>query len=188
MTRTLGRALLLVCILAPAAAADEEQSGRIQFEVGVNTRHFAAANPSDVAFRSMEEPDPELGGGTAVTSSLRFTSKRRYNTFFGVEGEAGQLVGYQYSNIAGAYGVAGARNDIGRLRIGAELVAGRRWVRYHIVGPSDDSKMIAEPRLRADLWLTPRLTLGGAAGATLGDRSVWMAGVYLGLHSADFDR
>jgi acetyltransferase-like isoleucine patch superfamily enzyme len=32
------------------------------------------------------------------------------------------------------------------------------------------------------------VTLGAAAGATIGDRAVWMAGVYIGVHSGDFDR
>jgi hypothetical protein len=37
--------------------------------------------------------------------------------------------------------------------------------------------------VRGQLWVSPQLTLGAAAGATLvGDRS-WMAGVYLGVHS-----
>jgi hypothetical protein len=190
MTRTFARALLLLSVLAPAASADGAKDSPLQIELGFNTRHFAAADPSaeDVAFRSTEDPDPSLGAGTALTSSIRFTGKTRYNTFVGVEGETGYLVGYEMSNIAGAYGVAGVRTDVGRLRIGAELVAGRRWVRYEIVGREDDSLLIAEPRVRADLWLSPRWTVGGAAGSTIGDRSVWMAGVYFGLHSSDFDR
>jgi hypothetical protein len=188
MTRTLGRALLLVCVTATFASADRPERP-FQIEFGVNTRHFAAADPSDVAFRSTEEPDPALGEGTALTSSFRFTGKTRYNTFLGVEGEAGYLVGHEYSNIAGAYGVAGVRADLSpRLRVAAELVAGRRWVRYRITGPQDDNVLMVEPRVRADLWLSPRVTLGGAAGATVGDRSVWMAGVYIGVHSADFNR
>jgi hypothetical protein len=190
MTRRILGALLLVGAVAPNAAA-EKTDGPLQIELGLNTRHFRAADPAattDVAFRSTEEPDAALAAGTAVTSSIRFTGKTAYNTFIGVEGEAGELVGFDKSNIAGAYGLAGVRSDFGRLRIGAELVAGRRWVRYEIKGREDDSVMIAEPRVRADLWLSPRWTFGGAAGATIGDRSVWMAGIYFGLHSNDFDR
>lgn len=191
MTRTLGHALLFVCIGVSVASADRSKDDTIQLEFGVNTRHFAAADMSgpDVAFRSTEDPDPALGEGTALTSSIRFTGKSRYNTFFGVEGETGYLVGHQYSNIAGAYGVAGMRGELSRrFSVAAELVAGRRWVRYKLIGREDDSLMIAEPRVRADLWLSPRWTFGGAVGATVGDRSVWMAGVYVGLHSSDFDR
>jgi hypothetical protein len=176
--------------LATASAfADRRTEGAMQLEVGVNTRHFAAVPGDDIAFRSSTgDTDSSLPAGEAVTTSIRFTGKARYNTFFGVEGEVGEMIGYSTSNIAGAYGVAGARGELGRLRVAAELVAGRRWVRYEIVGKSDPSVMMMEPRVRADLWLSPRLTLGGAVGATLGDRRVWMAGFYIGLHSADFDR
>jgi hypothetical protein len=47
--------------------------------------------------------------------------------------------------------------------------AGRRWVRREIVGRSDPSLMMMEPRVRADLWLSPRLTVGGAVGAPPSD-------------------
>jgi hypothetical protein len=192
MSSTTCRAFLVVCVLAPAASAEPNERS-FQLEFGVNTRHFAAQDPSsaDVAFRSAEDPDPDaaLGEGTAMTSSIRFTGKTRNSTFLGVEGETGYLVGHQYSNIAGAYGVAGVRHDLAtRLQVAAELVGGVRWVRYRLIGSHDDSAMIAEPRVRADLWLSPRVTLGAAAGATIGDRAVWMAGVYIGVHSGDFDR
>ena len=163
----------------------------MQLEVGVNTRHFAEAHhDNDVAFRGeMTTPDdPALDAGTAVTTSLRFTGKTRWNTFLGVEAETGKLLGIQRSNIAGAYGVAGIRSDLGRLRIAAELVAGRRWVRYEVLHAADASVLMAEPRVRGDLWLAPQVTIGGAVGATIGDRSVWMAGIYIGLHSFEFDR
>jgi hypothetical protein len=181
------RYLALVGLLfATPAFADDRP---MQLELGVNTRHYAAVNAAqDVAFRSTEDPDPALEAGTAISTSLRFTGRTRYNTFLGVEGEAGKMVGLDHSNLAGAYGVAGMRGDLGRLRIAAELVAGRRWVRYELVGKEDHNAMIAEPRVRADLWLGPLVTLGGAVGATLGDRSVWMAGVYFGIHSDGFDR
>ncbi|HEU4615349.1 MAG TPA: hypothetical protein VFS15_24815, partial [Kofleriaceae bacterium] len=90
------------------------------------------------------------------------------------------------SNVAGAYGVAGVRSDLGALRIAAEVVAGRRWVRYALDGTEDPTLLMVEPRVRADIWLASQLTLGVAAGATLGERSVWMAGVYVGFHSQPY--
>jgi hypothetical protein len=192
MTRTIGLAFLLVGVVGSVAAAEDvKRDDHVQLEFGVNTRHFAAADPSDIAFRSSEDPstDPALDEGTAMTTSFRFTGRSRYNTFLGVEGETGYLVGHEHSNLAGAYGVAGLRHGLAqRLQVAAELVGGIRWVRYRLIGSHDDSVMIAEPRVRADLWLSPRVTFGAAAGATLGDRAVWMAGVYIGIHSADFDR
>lgn len=163
----------------------------MQFEIGINTRHFAAQGPGDqVAFRSTDPPvaatTPE---GEAVTTSMRFTGRTLWDTFLGVEAEAGAMIGHSMSNIAGAYGVGGMRQELGPVRIGAELVAGRRWVRYDLKHQgTDDGAWIAEPRVRADMWLSRRWTLGAAAGATLSERSVWMAGIYLGVNSADFGR
>jgi len=67
-------------------------------------------------------------------------------------------------------------------------VAGRRWIRYALDGTQDAALMMAEPRVRGEMWLSPILTLGGAVGATLSERNVWMAGIYLGVHSSDFDK
>lgn len=158
----------------------------MQLEIGLNTRHFAAtAAQEGVAFRTTtgEPTTPGLPEGTALTTSLRFTGRTRFNTFLGVEGEVGEMLGRAGSNVAGAYGVAGLRSDLGALRLAAELVAGRRWIRYDLDGTEDPTRLIAEPRVRADLWLASQLTLGVAAGATLGEHSVWMAGVYIGFHS-----
>ena len=181
------RSIVLVALFASTASA--EPSRPMQLEFGFNTRHFAAAHVAeDVAFRSTEEPDPALAAGTAVTGSLRFTGRTRYNTFLGVEAETGYLLGIENSNLGGAYGLIGMRHDLGSLRIAAEVAAGRRWIRYAVVKDYDASVMMAEPRVRGDLWLSPKVTLGGAVGATIGDRSVWMAGVYIGLHDFPYDR
>ena len=179
----------LLGLVASSASANPRHERPMQLEVGFNTRHYAAAYAEqDVAFRGEQPDDPSLEAGNALSMSMRFTGRTRYNTYLGVEAEAGKLVTIDGSNLAGAYGVAGVRNDFGRLRIAAELVAGRRWVRYEEPLPADLATWIAEPRVRGDLWLGSQLTLGAAVGATVGDRSVWMAGVYVGVHAFEFDR
>lgn len=189
MSRSLRCAAVVVLAFPASAAADRGGHGAVQIEVGLNTRHFAAAAPSEVVFRSTTgESDPSLAEGTALTTSIRFTGHTRFNTFAGVEGEVGQLVGFPESNFAGAYGVLGTRGDLGRARLSAELVAGRRWVRYEIIGREDPTKLVAEPRVRADFFVSPSWTLGAAVGATLSERQVWMAGVYVGVHGLPFDR
>ena len=179
---------LIVCGAAAPAGAERRRHERpMFFEVGVNTRHFAASDPGDVAFRTTDPQDTSVGDGTALTTSLRFTGRTPYDTFVGVEAETGVLLGYESSNIAGAYGVGGARVDLRGVRLGVELVTGRRWVRYAAsLASSDDSDWIYEPRVRGDIWLGQHITLGGAAGATLSDRAVWMAGVYVGVNSSAF--
>lgn len=171
------------------AHADRHREDRpMHLELGLNTRHFAAAD-EHVAFRSTGDPDPSLAGGEALSTSIRFTGATRYSTFLGVEAEVGALIGHSGSNLAGAYAVGGARHDVGRVRLAVEIVGGRRWVRYELDGTKKDPGVwMAEPRLRADLWLGPHATLGAAVGSTLSDRAVWMAGVYVGINSSAFGR
>jgi hypothetical protein len=179
----------LVGLWLGEASADRRRDDRpMHLELGLNTRHFAAADPG-VAFRTTETPDPAVDGGSALSTSIRFTGRTRFNTFLGAEAEAGTLLGRPGSNLAGAYGVAGAHHDLANLRFGVEMVAGQRWVRYgHDGRKTDPSRWIAEPRVRADLWLGPHATLGGAVGATLSDRAVWMAGIYIGMSSSAWGR
>jgi hypothetical protein len=185
-------AIVVGCSILCGAAADADADRRrhdrpVMFEVGVNTRHFAASDPADVAFRTADPQDTSMGDGTALTTSLRFTGRTPYDTFVGVEAETGTLLGYDSSNLAGAYGVGGARIDLRAVRLAVELVTGRRWVRYAMnYASSDDSDWIFEPRVRGDFWLGQHVTLGGAAGATLSDRAVWMAGIYIGINSSAF--
>ena len=179
----------LVAVSSPPAFADRDRPFRL--ELGVNTRKFSAASEAEqTAFRTTGEIDPALAASSAVSSSLRFTGTAFRDMFAGFEGEAGTLVGLPGSNLAGAYGVVGGRGTLGPAILSAELVAGRRWVRYSLDSGhrSDPGAWIAEPRARIDFWAGPRVTLGGTVGATLDDRLVMIAGIHLGLHSHDFDR
>lgn len=172
----------LVGIAGPALANPPEPP--VRFELGLNTRHFAAESREMVAFRSTSPESGTFDGAAAFTASLRFTKAMRFQTFAGVEAETGMLAQHG-SNIAGAYGVAGARGVIGRAALLVELASGRRWIRYGL-GEPDFARWLVEPRVRAEVWVHPRFTAGGAIGATLGDQHVWMAGVYVGVHSLDF--
>jgi hypothetical protein len=190
----MSKTAMMVCLgslVATSAHADPKEGHAMQFEVGVNTRHFSGESAATgTAFRSTtgESIEPSAEAGTALTTSLRFTGRGAYNLFLGVEGEVGELMGIAGSNIAGAYGVFGWGGNLGLLRIAGELVTGPRWVRYDTPMRSDPSVFIAEPRIRADVWISPQVTLGAAAGATLGDDTSWMAGVYIGVHSFEYDR
>lgn len=177
------RALVIALIaLASPAYADD---GFCLYEMGVNTRAFAAVAGTDVAVRSTNPPDAALAKSTAQTVSFRFTGRTRYGTYVGAEAEAGVLEA-PGSNLAGVYGLAGVRGDTRLFTFRAELASGFRKVRYDL-DDTDATRLLLEPRARADIWLSPRFTLGGAIGATFGDRSVWLAGLYLGVHSSDFD-
>jgi hypothetical protein len=109
----------------------------------------------------------------------------RYGIYGGFEAETGSMT-EPSSNFAGAYGLVGARGTAGPIALYVEAAPGKRWVRYEAMGKTYQS-YIAETRVRAETWLSPRFTFGGAVGATVtGDVRVWMAGVYLGVHSLDF--
>ena len=114
-----------------------------------HARHYAAESAAQyVAFRSSEPPDPTLAEGTAMSTSLRFTGRTRYNTFLGVEGEAGKLLGIEHSDLAGAYGVAGARGDLGRLafrRSSSRAVVGFATI-FRATGSGHDDRRAARSR------------------------------------------
>ena len=151
----------------------------------MNTRRFAATDDT-TAFREAMPDADAMAANSALTMSLRFTGHTHYGAIFGVEAEVGQLA-TTGSNLAGGYGIAGMQGELGPLLLSAELAAGARAVRYSLL-TSDVTAMIVEPRVRGTLWVSPRVTFGGTVGAALGDRDTWMAGLYFGIHSLDFDR
>ena len=180
-----GRIWAWSILLVSGAAHADKPEPPVHFEVGFNTRHFTAVEgEKDAAFRG-EVSDPSTEANTAVSIDLRFTRWLPRNLYFGVEGEIGKLDAFDHSNLAGAYGLFGARGDIGFAQLFVEMAAGQRKVRFGN-GFEEEAKLIAEPRVRMEMWVGPRVTLGGALGTTLGGRDVWMAGIYIGVHSLEY--
>lgn len=180
-------ATTICSVLFGGAAYAENDEPPVHFEVGLNTRHFTAVEGDDNAAFRGETSDAAGAAQTAVSISLRFTRWLPRNLYAGVEGEIGKLDAFDHSNVAGAYGVFGARGDVGWLSLFVEMAAGQRKVRFGD-GADEERKLIAEPRVRAEMWLGSRVTLGAALGSTLGEREVWMAGVYLGVHSLEWGK
>lgn len=179
---------LLAVLLASSAASASPAEPPVHFEIGLNTRHLGASEPDNsVALRSITDVEDGTPSGTGITVSFRFTKWMRWNTFTGVEAETGTLT-TRNSNFAGAYGLFGTRHELGRLALFVEAAAGKRWVRYDIMENNRTTWMV-EPRVRAETWLSDRFTLGGAIGSTItGDVRIWMAGLYLGVHSLEFGK
>jgi len=173
--------LVSLGVVVPVARADKAEPP-VHFEVGLNTRHFTAVTGAEHAAFRGEAIDPSTEANTAVSVGLRFTHWLPRNLYTGLEAEIGKLDAFDQSNLAGAYGLFGARGRLGWSSLYVEMAAGHRSVRYGD-GLDEEGKLIAEPRVRAEMWLGPRVTLGAALGTTLGARDVWMAGVYLGVHS-----
>jgi len=45
---------------------------------------------------------------------------------------------------------------------------------------------LVEGRGRAELWLSPRITLGGVAGASVLRHDEWLLGAFVGFHTHAF--
>jgi hypothetical protein len=158
-----------------------------RLSVGATTRHHAATPVDNTrSFRAVTTtPEPEmLAAQEAKLVGIGFTMASGYGTYAGGEVETGVLEG-ESSTAAGVYGLFGFRHALPGVNLAVELAAGQRWLRYG--GPDGEvSSLIAEPRVRADVWLGQRLALGAVGGVTVGDESAWMVGFYLGIHSHDF--
>jgi len=169
------------CGLIPACAFDPSRHERpARFTVGMNAQRISTS-PAGFAARTTEPTAPTPGHYSAVTMSGQFTMATRDHLYVGGEVEAGRLE-EPGSNLAGAYGVVGAEGASHVGSLGVELATGWRGIRYSI-DDDDVNDAVVQPRVRGQLWVSPQVTLGAAAGASLvGDRS-WMAGVYVGVHS-----
>ena len=160
-----------------------------RMQVGVTSRQVGIAAPDaqpGVA-RTITPPaaTPALVS-SGVTGALQFTMRARRNVYLGGEVEAGPLE--QSGYFGGAYGVAGAEvsSSVGSLSV--ELTAGRQWVRTEL-GADNVPRTMLEPRVRAQLPLTPQITIGGVIGASaLPDDRGWMAGIFVGMYSFDLNR
>jgi hypothetical protein len=181
------RALALALLVVAACAFDPQRAIRpARFTVGMNAQRITPApDPTTVTARTTDGGSaPPSASSNAVAMSGQFTMSTRDHLYLGGEVEAGRLAD-PGSNLAGAYGIMGAEGVSHVGSLGVELATGWRGVRYTI-DSNEVNDAIVQPRVRGQLWVSPQVTLGAAAGATLvGDRG-WMAGVYLGVHSSLF--
>ena len=91
-----------------------------------------------------------------------------------------------------AVGVRGETHGVG---LGAELAGGVRAASYSFESSYHGCLQttsvtavapIAEARVRGELWVSPWLTAGLTAGASVLEHHAWMGGLYLGLHTRAF--
>jgi hypothetical protein len=163
-----------------------------RLQLGVNSRRLTTptVHKPSYALRSTApiEQEPETLTTSGVTGSLQFTMRFPRNTmplYMGAEIEAGPLANSGY--LGGAYGVIGAEATSGRGALSIEVAGGRQWVRAEL-NADDVPAWMVEPRLRAQLTLTPQVTVGGLLGAdALADQRGFVAGLYLGFFSAPID-
>jgi hypothetical protein len=180
----------VIGLCASACIVDPHRNKRpARLQLGTSARGFPVTSTADqiavggqVSKRT--ETTSSMAQLGAVTGSAQFTMSTPHHLYLGGEIEAGVLE-RAGSNIAGAYGVAGLEHSLGFGSVGVEVAGGWRAIRLDL-DQGDVNTAIIEPRLRADVWISPQLTLGAATGVTVGGHTGWMGGVFLGVHSTDF--
>jgi hypothetical protein len=183
-------ALVSGCVLDPKAGYRPAR-----FHVGPNTRTLSVpdaanappATTTGAARTTSTSPEDDTQRLGATSVSMQFTMETFHGFYSGVEAETGRLDLPGTTNFAAAYGVVGLQQSVPLGALGAELAAGWQGVRYWS-GEEDHDSWVAEPRLRAQLWLAEQWTLGATVGARMSrdGRDDWMAGAYLGVHSHRF--
>ena len=155
-----------------------------------------------------------MGDGHAVDGfAVRFAPHvpLRHNLYLGAELDAGHLTGDiatpavfrttggemgPTSAVQGTFGavrvVLGMRGRAGIISAGAELAAGFHRAELQDangleVAVVEATSTMIEGRGRLDLWLTPKLTIGGIAAVDLGQPRDVSAGLMLGFHFGDYD-
>jgi hypothetical protein len=174
----------------------DPQAGRrpARFHVGPNTRAVSVPTPVEdsgptggaAKSASSSSADPVEQQLSANSIALQFTMATAYPLYTGIEAETGRL-SLPGSNLAAAYAVVGLEQRLGFGAVGAELAAGWQGVRYNS-GDEDHDTLVAEPRLRGQVWIAEQWTLGATFGARIagGQKDDWMGGAYLGVHSHRF--
>jgi hypothetical protein len=181
------RSILFAAVVASstmACAFDPYRAHRpARLLLGTNARDLAGSDDR-IAARTASPTAAEAVAHSAQTVSAQFTMATTHRLYGGFELEAGRLDS-RGSNFAGAYAVVGAEHAWSAGSIGAELVGGWRALRDGLEA-DDVSSLVAEPRVRGQLQVSPQLTLGAVVGSTFAERGSWLAGLYLGVHSDVF--
>ena len=168
-------------LLITGCAFDSKRFDRpARLQLGASTRSFSTPPTSNVALRETQ-PDAATERHGAGAATIQFTMEANELLYAGGELEAGALA-TRGSSYGGAYAIGGLQHRLGIGVIGAELAAGYRTMRASTTTDNVDS-IVTEPRVRGQLWINPQVSFGAVAGATLGEHPVWMAGLYLGIHS-----
>jgi len=170
-----------------AAAAGPQ----LVFAAGVGVRHVVVpAVPAVASARGTTVEGTPVSDGDITTTVFRVTGVER-GFYAGLEVELGDLTGraYPYGSFLQSGAVLGGQLRLGPVDFGSELLAaGRSSKRVGRNQPAAAS--LAEPevelRARAQVWVSAWLTIDGALGTGLLDRSERFAAVTLGFHTRSF--
>jgi hypothetical protein len=157
-------------------------------QVGMNIRHFTGGAPLAAARTTSPVRMPTDTGNDALMFDERIGYPLSTGIYLAFDFELGNFANSE-SNKANDRDFVldgllslGARGGLGPFSLGAELAGGVMQSSFPRQ-TNEETDGIIEARGRAELWLAPWFTVGGAVGASLLDRGDWMAGLYLGVHT-----
>jgi hypothetical protein len=159
-------------------------------DIGFNVWHFTLpqSNPpvARAASSIMQPPASTSSEEHALTYDERVGVGFRYGLYIAFDFEIGAFGSQPSSSDLLALVSAGLDHRFGPITIGGELTGGVLAYSSETV-PGLIGEGVLDVRGRADLWLTPWLTIGGVLGkSVLGEG--WMGGVALGFHTHAFGR
>jgi len=162
--------------------------------IGLRMRHLPSRSvpgpaPAAAARSTSPTPTPTVtadGGNTSYTVVERLDIAMHSISYIGFEFEISPLADERPAPgsrqfAAGSQAVLGLRGGFRRLKLAAELAAGVRMVDIALVDAENEA--VLEARVRGQLWLTPWFTIGGLYGSSLLDRSEWLGGIEIGVHT-----
>jgi len=163
----------------------------VMVRFGVNLRHLPgqAKTPTIRIARSVSTPVVDNASSeTNYTVSEQIAIAGNNASYFAFEIEFspssdGSAEPGKRSFAAGSNLVLGLHGGTHAVRVGAELAGG---IRLLDTAAGDSEQAVLETRLRADLWLTPWMTLGAQVGFSLLERDDWVTGICVGAHSFAF--
>ena len=157
-------------------------------ELGTNLREFPDLDPSPlIVARSVTTPPHAVrGSDVAITTSMRFTVGITHTWYAGFETEIGELVAGGEGEFVGGYGLVGVRHGTKHVTFTLEGASGFHGVTYHETQTDIGMAGAVEARARAEVWLSPAITIGATLGASVLERDDWVAGVHVAFHSRAF--
>jgi hypothetical protein len=167
-------------------------------DLGVNSWHFTTPGGDESPSTARSVSSVSSSSASSATSAARTKSRMltydervgvgmRYGLYVAFDFELGAFAS-QPSTSSGLLALvsAGIEHRLGPITLGGEVTGG--VLAYSPANSTTlDSQRVLEGRARADVWITPWLTLSGVVGTSLIDQG-WMAGGALGFHTHAYGR
>lgn len=169
------------------------ESPYVAVSIGLNMRHIPRKSSAAPVAARTTDPSPTTvtpeGSDVSYTIVERLDIAMGSAPYIGFEFEISPLADERPAPgtrqfAAGSQVVLGLRGGLRRLKFAGEVAGGGRMVDIALLDA--DTEWVLEARVRGQLWLTPWFTVGGLYGKSLLDRSEWIAGIQIGVHTYSY--